>query len=71
MIQIYHSNNSRNPLAFETRRVQHNERSLMISLPMRFVDQLGILKGDLIRFYIPAEDKNKLILQKIDITSVE
>lgn len=71
MIQIYNSNSSRSPLDFETRRVQNNGRSLVISLPKQFTDKLGILRGDLIRFHLHVADKRKLVIEKIGVDSDE
>jgi hypothetical protein len=67
MPQIYNQNASRNPLAFETRRVQSNGRSLVVSLPKPFTDQLGILSGDLVRFHLHTVDKRKIVLEKIEM----
>lgn len=69
MVQIYNSNSSRAPLDFETRRVQSNGRSLVISLPKQFTDQLQILRGDLMRFHLHIADKRKLVIEKISIDS--
>jgi hypothetical protein len=67
MPQIHNQNASRNPLAFETRRVQSNGRSLVVSLPKPFTDQLGILRGDLIRFHLHTVNKRKIVLEKIEM----
>jgi antitoxin component of MazEF toxin-antitoxin module len=61
----------RNPLDFETRRVQSNGRSLVISLPKQFTDQLNILRGDLIRFHLQVADKRKLVIEKINIDGID
>lgn len=51
MARIYdYVNNDRNLLNFETRRVQSNGRSLVTVLPKVYTDELGILRGDLIKF---------------------
>jgi hypothetical protein len=72
MARIYDSvNNSRNPLDFETRRVQSNGRSLVISLPKHFTDQLQILRGDLMRFHLHVADKRKLVIEKIIIDNYD
>ncbi len=67
MPQIHNQNASRNPLVFETRRVQSNGRSLVVSLPKPFTDLLGILRGDLIRFHLHTIDKRKIVLEKIEM----
>lgn len=67
MIEVYNSNSSRNPLDFETRRVQSNGRSLVTVLPKMFTDALCIERGDLIRFHLHAADKSKLVIEKIPI----
>ena len=60
-------NNTRNPLNFETRRVQSNGRSLVTVLPKMFADELGILRGDLIKFQYHTADKKKIVIEKINL----
>ena len=58
--QIYNQNASRKPLAFEMCRVQSTDRSL-VSLPKPFTNQLGILRGNLIRVHLHTVDKWKIV----------
>ena len=71
LIQVYNSTTAHNPLDFEMRRVQSNGRSLVTVLPKIFTDQLGIVRGDLIRFHINIADKRKLVIEKISIAAEE
>jgi bifunctional DNA-binding transcriptional regulator/antitoxin component of YhaV-PrlF toxin-antitoxin module len=65
MPSVYSSTTARNPLSFETRRVQSNGQSLITVLPKIFADRLGIERGDLVRFYMNNDDKRKIMLEKI------
>jgi hypothetical protein len=71
MVHIYRSNTSHNPLDFETRRVQSNGRSLVISLPKQFTDKLDIVRGDLMTFHLHVADKRKLVIEKIQIGNTD
>ena len=67
MARIYYVNNGRNLLNFETRRVQSNGRSLVTVLPKVYTDELGILRGDLIKFQFHTADKKKIVIEKINL----
>ncbi|MPZ08510.1 MAG: AbrB/MazE/SpoVT family DNA-binding domain-containing protein, partial [Nitrososphaeraceae archaeon] len=49
----------------ELRRVQalHGERSLTIVLPKTLAGQLGIVKGDYLKYLV---DGNRLIMEKVE-----
>jgi hypothetical protein len=65
MPQIYHSTASRNPLSFETKRVQSNGQSFMIVFPKVFADHLGLERRGLTRFYRHNSNARKIIVEKI------
>lgn len=70
MTHIYNSNKARNTLDFEVRRAQSNGRngqSLVVSIPKSFMNKLGIIRGDLIRFHLDATNERRMILEKIEM----
>jgi bifunctional DNA-binding transcriptional regulator/antitoxin component of YhaV-PrlF toxin-antitoxin module len=72
LTRIYNSANyNRNPLNFETRKVESNGRSLVTVLPKMFTDELGILRGDIIKFQYYTADKRKIVIEKVNLNEVE
>lgn len=65
MPQIYNPIISRNLLDFETRRVQSNGKSQVITIPKIFTDALNIERGDLVRFCFHSADRRKVVFEKI------
>ena len=62
--QIYDATVSRRPGVFETRRVQKNGHSLIVSLPQRVVQEVGIGSQDIVRIYIPRNNTRQIIIEK-------
>jgi hypothetical protein len=69
MPRINHTNDSRNRLNFETRRVQSNGRSLVTVIPKSYTDYLAIERGDLIKFQLQKDlnGRSKVIIEKINL----
>jgi antitoxin component of MazEF toxin-antitoxin module len=63
--QIYDSSVSRKPPVFETRRIQNNGNSLIVSLPLRVAQEVGIRAQDIVRIYIPRSNKRQIVMEKI------
>jgi hypothetical protein len=64
LIRIYNPvNNNKNPLNFETRRVQSNGRPLITVLSKLFIDELGILKCDPIKSQDHTANKKKIMIK--------
>ena len=58
-----------NPLQFETRKVIEKDFSLLLVLPKRFTEYLGILKGDLLKITLlkSQDSKGNLLISKVDL----
>jgi hypothetical protein len=63
--QIYDSSVARKPPVFETRRIQNNGNSLIVSLPLRVAQEVGIGAQDIVRIYIPRSNKRQIVMEKI------
>ena len=63
--QIYDSSISRRPPVFETRRIQNNGNSLIMSLPLRVAQEVGIGAQDMVRIYVPRSNTRQIVIEKI------
>jgi hypothetical protein len=49
-------NSFRNPIKYEIRKVQQNQRSVVLMLPKIYCERLGVEPGDLIRFRLDKDE---------------
>jgi hypothetical protein len=71
--RINNSDNRRNWLPFEVRKIQDTRRCLLLALSKRFTSLLRIKKGDLVKVQLDSDFDlgNRLIIAKVNVVEDE